>query len=167
MKSRILYLIAAMVISGAWSAEALACSCAGEAPPCQAFWRSEAVFAGTVVSSGKISVDLAGSKYDQRLVHLTVDQPIRGMQTAEVDVVTGWGGGDCGFGFKIGERYLVYAYRDEKDRFTLKIFEGLKYSISAYKESGALRAQSSYIEIPMNLGDEPLKLELPPLRPIR
>src|SRR6185503_124943 len=44
----------------------------------------------------------------------TVDQPIRGMQTAEVDVVTSWG--NCGFGFKIGQRYLVYAYRDEKDQ---------------------------------------------------
>jgi hypothetical protein len=47
----------------------------------------------------------------------------------------------------------------------LKIFEGMKYSISAYEESGGFRAQSSYIEIPMNIGDEPLKLELPPLRP--
>jgi hypothetical protein len=55
---------------------------------------------------------------------------------------------------------------DENGRFTLKIFEGLQYKISAYRESGALRAQSSYIDVPMNLGDEPLKLELPPLRPI-
>jgi protocatechuate 3,4-dioxygenase beta subunit len=46
-------------------------------------------------------------------VRLTVDQPIRGMQSADVEVITGWGGGDCGYGFKLGQRYLVYAYREE------------------------------------------------------
>ena len=56
---------------------------------------------------------------------------------------------------------------DENCHFTLKIFEGLKYGVSAYKESGGLRAQSSYVEIPMNLGDEVFKIELPPLRPIK
>jgi hypothetical protein len=113
MNLRFLCSFVVLVVTGAWSA-VLGCSCAGNPPPCQAFWRADAVFAGTVVSSGKISVDDGVYKRDERLVHLTVDQPIRGMKTAEVDVVTGWGGGDCGFGFKLGERYLVYAYREEK-----------------------------------------------------
>jgi hypothetical protein len=53
---------------------------------------------------------------------------------------------------------------DENGRFTLKIFEGLQYKISAYRESGAMRAQSEYIELPMNPGDQPIKLVLPALR---
>jgi protocatechuate 3,4-dioxygenase beta subunit len=115
MKLSIRYSVLFIALVGAWSAEVLACSCAGDPPPCEAFWRADAVFAGTVVKSGKIKLDDgAGDKRDYRLVHLTVDQPIRGMQTAEVDVITGWGGGDCGFGFSVGERYLVYAYREEK-----------------------------------------------------
>ena len=98
------------------SAEALACSCQfGGSAPCQEFWRVDAVFAGTVVGSSKITVNEGEFKHDLRLVRLTVDQPIRGMHAAEVDVVTGWGGGDCGYGFKMGQRYLVYAYREEKN----------------------------------------------------
>jgi hypothetical protein len=48
--------------------------------------------------------------------------------------------------------------------FTLKLYEGLLYKISAYKESGDQRAQSDYIEVPMNQGDQPIKLILPALR---
>lgn len=95
-------------------ADIFACSCQfGGSAPCQEFWRADAVFAGTVVASGKIDVEEAGYKHDMRLVRFTVDQPIRGMQAAEVDVITGWGGGDCGYGFKMGQRYLVYGYYDE------------------------------------------------------
>ncbi|HEV7797917.1 MAG TPA: carboxypeptidase-like regulatory domain-containing protein, partial [Pyrinomonadaceae bacterium] len=37
-------------------------------------------------------------------------------------MATGRGGGDCGFGFVIGQRYLVYAYRSAKsDRLTTGI----------------------------------------------
>ncbi len=117
MKRHLLSLVFIAGLTLISSAKALGCTCGfGGGAPCQEFWRVDAVFAGTVVGSGKINVDEGGYKHDMRLVRLTVDQPIRGMQTAEVDVVTGWGGGDCGYGFKIGERYLVYAYRDEKDQ---------------------------------------------------
>jgi 5-hydroxyisourate hydrolase-like protein (transthyretin family) len=116
MKSRLLFLAFIAGIMLVFSANVLACSCQfGGSAPCQEFWRVNVVFSGTVVSSGKINVDHGGYKSDMRLVHLTVDQPIRGMQSAEVDVITGWGGGDCGYGFKLGQRYLVYAYRNEKD----------------------------------------------------
>lgn len=95
---------------------ARACSCAfGGSAPCQEYWRADAVFSGTVVSSGKINLDQGPYKSDMRLLHMTVDQPIRGVQTVAVDLLTGWGGGDCGYEFKVGQRYLVYAYRDEKD----------------------------------------------------
>jgi hypothetical protein len=117
MKPRLLSLLFIAGLIFICSTKALACSCAfGGGAPCQEFWRVDAVFAGTVVGSGKITVDEGELKHDMRLVRLTVDQPIRGMKAAEVDVVTGWGGGDCGYEFKIGQRYLVYAYRDEKDQ---------------------------------------------------
>jgi protocatechuate 3,4-dioxygenase beta subunit len=113
--TRIICFVFMIALVAACSGQALGCSCAGDPPPCQAFWETDAIFAGTVVKSGKIDVEEAGFKHDMRLVHLTVDQPIRGMQSAEVDVITGWGGGDCGYDFEIGKRYLVYAFRDEKD----------------------------------------------------
>jgi 5-hydroxyisourate hydrolase-like protein (transthyretin family) len=92
-----------------------ACSCAFGGAPCQEYWRVDAVFSGTVVSSGKITVDQGSYKSEMRLLHMMIEQPIRGIQTPELDVITGWGGGDCGYGFQVGKRYLVYAYRDAKD----------------------------------------------------
>ena len=117
MKPRLLYLIFISGIIFILSSNALACSCHfGGSAPCQEFWRVDAVFAGTVVGSSQIYVDEGGYKHDMRLLRLTVDQPIRGMQAAEVEVLTGLGGGDCGYGFKMGQRYLVYAYREEKSK---------------------------------------------------
>jgi len=117
MKRRLFSLVFIAGLTLISSAKVLACTCgSGGGAPCQEFWRADAVFAGTVVRSGKIDVDEGGFKHDMRLVRLTVDQPIRGMQSAEVDVVTGWGGGDCGYAFKLGQRYLVYAYREEGDK---------------------------------------------------
>ena len=117
MKPRFLFmfLIAGLMLLS--SANVLACTCgSGGGAPCQEFWRADAVFAGTVVGSGKINVGEGELKQEMRLVRLTVDQPIRGMQSAEVEVITGWGGGDCGYAFKLGQRYLVYAYREEGDK---------------------------------------------------
>lgn len=109
---RFLVFLAAVVFT---SSSAFACTCAfGGGAPCQEFWRADAVFSGTAVSSGSIDVDYGGFKSEKRLLRFTVDQPFRGMQSAEVEVITGWGGGDCGYQFKIGQRYLVYAYREEK-----------------------------------------------------
>ena len=116
-----LILTFALFIVGLCGVDARACSCAfGGGAPCQEYWRVDAVFAGTVVGSSKIDVD-DGYKHTMRLLRMTVEQPIRGMQAAEVDVVTGWGGGDCGYGFKMGERYLVYAHRRKDNRLSTSI----------------------------------------------
>ena len=117
MKSRFFYLTVIAGITFVFSSNVPACDCQfGGSAPCQEFWRVDAVFAGTVVGSGEINVDEGGYKHTMRLVRLTVDQPVRGMQSAEVDVLTGLGGGDCGYGFRMGQRYLVYAYREEKSK---------------------------------------------------
>ena len=41
----------------------------------------------------------------------TVERALRGLEGASAGVTTGTGGGDCGYAFKAGERYLVYAYK--------------------------------------------------------
>jgi 5-hydroxyisourate hydrolase-like protein (transthyretin family) len=65
--------------------------------------------------SSVITVEEGSHKFTRRLVRLSVEQPMRGIEAAEAEVATGWGGGDCGYPFKRGERYVVYADRDEKD----------------------------------------------------
>jgi hypothetical protein len=116
MKSRLFllaFVVGVMLLS---SPRVMACFCSGGGAPCQEFWRADAVFAGTVVGGGAVTLEEGGHKFERRLVRLTVDQPVRGMQSAEVEVVTGWGETDCGYGFKLGQRYLVYAFREGKEK---------------------------------------------------
>jgi hypothetical protein len=93
--------------------KAWACSCAGTEVPCQAYGQASAVFVGTVIDSRTITVR-HGNYDSQRLsVLLSIDSPFRGVEGAQVEVQTGLGGGDCGFGFVQTQQYLVYAYEHE------------------------------------------------------
>ena len=96
--------------------EAKACSCAfGGAAPCQQYWRTDVVFTGLVTGSTKVEMEEGTYKSQRRLVRFEVVEPSRGIQAAQAEVITGWGGGDCGYQFEVGETYLVYAQRDEKN----------------------------------------------------
>lgn len=53
--------------------------------------------------------------FRRRAVLLDVDRTYAGVSGKQIEVVTGLGGGDCGFDFKIGDRYLVYASRNPRD----------------------------------------------------
>src|SRR5262245_22945710 len=98
------------------SENALACVCWLTRPPCEEYWQADAVFIGT-------SKELSWFEYEDKLpelvikrkqpvFHFSIDQAFRGVSGSQVAVLTGMGGGDCGYGFKIGEQYLVYASRD-------------------------------------------------------
>lgn len=79
-----------------------ACDCVNAVPPCKAFANSHAVFAGRVVS---ISAPDGG----YRMVTFDVTSAYRGIDGKTAEVRTGLGGGDCGYEFRVGEQYLVYA----------------------------------------------------------
>lgn len=112
MKS--LFIATAIVALSAVSAgRALACSCAGTKVPCQAYGEASAVFVGTVIDSRIVTVKRGNYDNQQRVVRLAIDSPFRGVEGAEVEVQTGLGGGDCGFGFVHTRQYLVYAYEHE------------------------------------------------------
>lgn len=115
--TRFFFLLLILTLLHCFNSEASACSCRfGGGPPCEEFWRVDAVFTGRVTGSSQITVDEEPNKRTERLVRLTVEQRFRGaVEDVETEVITGWGGGDCGYEFKTGERYIVYAYRNEKD----------------------------------------------------
>src|SRR5262245_41907120 len=95
-----------------WVNEAAwACVCAGVGPPCQEYWRSDAVFSGTVVSQRVIEEREGGSDDTswKTIVHFKIEQAFKGISGEFVEVVTGISGGDCGYQFKTGKRYIVYA----------------------------------------------------------
>jgi carboxypeptidase family protein len=103
-----------------FSDTAFACDCAGTRPPCEAYWQAEAVFIGTPKEVSWIELEDKTEnptfKYRERVFRFSVDQAFRGVNGSQVSVMTGQGGGDCGYGFKIGELYLVYAYRDNQKK---------------------------------------------------
>ncbi|HEX7176253.1 MAG TPA: carboxypeptidase-like regulatory domain-containing protein [Pyrinomonadaceae bacterium] len=120
-----------------FSVEARACSCAGSAPPCEAYWRASAVFVGQVVGVSNVRVEEGEgeNKHEQgwRAFRFAVERPLRGVADAYVEVLTGGGGGDCGYGFERGGRYIIYAYRDEK---TQRLYTGICSRTQPVAEAG-------------------------------
>ena len=52
----------------------------------------------------------------RKLVRFSIERAVRGVQGSEIEVWTGMFEGDCGYGFKIGRRNVVYAHRLEDAR---------------------------------------------------
>jgi hypothetical protein len=96
-----------------------ACSCMASGPPCQAFWAADAVFTARVTAIEPLSEPreaLSERPSDSwpttsRRVTLSILEAFRGVTGRTVAVYTGAGGGDCGYLFKVGGTYVVYAKR--------------------------------------------------------
>lgn len=112
-----LALLLAFAFLGAARADACQCMFGGGAV-CQDYWTAAAVFVGTVVDIKTVTVKRENYDQRQRLVRFTLEEPFRGVAGAEVEVLTGMGGGDCGIEFKAVQRYLVYATLFEGKLFT-------------------------------------------------
>jgi hypothetical protein len=105
--SSTLVLFGVLTIAG--ESKALACSCAMSGPPCQATWTADAVFSGTVLSMTPIDNVSLGAPFPSLLVKFNVEQGFVNAAAGPLEIVTGMGGGDCGYQFKVGVKYLVYA----------------------------------------------------------
>jgi hypothetical protein len=113
---RTLILVFALFIIGLCSVDARACSCAGPSAPCEEYWEASAVFIGTVIEGREVKVKEGEFEHSMWSVRISIDEAFRGVEGAEVEVMTGLGGGDCGFGFRRSQQFLVYAYRDKDDQ---------------------------------------------------
>jgi hypothetical protein len=108
----VIRIITMLLVAVAWAHPAGACSCLPSGPPCQNLFQSDVVFVGTVTGLRPMRTpETERLVLERRIVAFNVEKGIRGINGSAVDVRTGSGGGDCGFDFKIGERYVVYAYR--------------------------------------------------------
>jgi hypothetical protein len=119
MKIKALTLPLALTLAQLLTTSAYACSCAGEALPCQAYWNTTAVFVGRVISLSPSYEEEEATfnlerKKNSRVFRFAVEQGFRGVNGAEVEVRTSIGGGSCGYYFSPGKRYLVYAGFDPK-----------------------------------------------------
>jgi hypothetical protein len=99
------------------AADVLACSCPSSGPPCQNAFQVDAVFAGTVRSISALPDDGPPLRPGEARIPLAVRvdfaavMTFRGIPAPTVSVVTPGSGPACGYEFKQGERYLVYASR--------------------------------------------------------
>ena len=87
--------------------EAHACSCLPPPPVAQAVAEADAVFMGTVVS-----FELASST-TERVARFDRMQIWKGNPLAITEIFTPENEAACGFDFRVGETYLVYANRDD------------------------------------------------------
>ena len=101
--------------------EARACSCGGPGAPCEAAWRVDAVIAGIVRSVEAIDHPELGAPYQSTLVRFEVDRAFVNGSPGIVELTTGRGGGDCGYQFVAGKRYLVYASKQASGRLSTGI----------------------------------------------
>ena len=107
-------------------ANLLACSCmrASAAQRCGALNNSTAIFVGVVLgkralppTAGEMTLlNKMPDRMRQSFLNFRpmqfdfqVVEPFRGTTSQEVTIQTGHGGGDCGYEFEIGKRYLVFA----------------------------------------------------------
>ena len=115
---RILIFKAAVLI-GVWlllsGAKALACSCFSPGRGARLMGVRRLFFGtpiGVVQTKSEASGDRVGYSFPKRVFTFSVDEAFRGVEGGKsLRVLTGQGGGDCGYDFKIGDPYLVYAHR--------------------------------------------------------
>ena len=118
--------LALLVLVLASGREAFACSCMPERPVCEAFGGSTAVFVGRVVGAAEQKTEAGEngikSTYDVGSIYFAVEEAFSGVKArTRVTIHSGTGGADCGYWFRRGERYLVYAYGDEKGKLYTSI----------------------------------------------
>ncbi len=99
--------VVAVFVATAWLApEATACTCVSGG--CGDVTKADAVMVATAERIEAI-VPNNGTGWRERAVHLADIRRLRG--EAERTIVTGQGGGNCGYDFQLGTRYLIVANR--------------------------------------------------------
>jgi hypothetical protein len=122
-RSLVVYTLACITLLLLSASTANACSCLDSGPPCQAFGQASAVFSGRVTEITSIRDDNNPHRgLSQRLVRFAIIQSYRGISGTAAQTITGSGGGDCGYPFKMGESYLVYAYQNSEAK---KLYAGI------------------------------------------
>lgn len=89
---------------------AAACMCTAPPPPAQALEEACAVFAGRVVAVERTDRQTDYGRLPRILATVELSAVWKGVPEGDtVEVWTGLGGGDCGYGFEEGVEVLVYA----------------------------------------------------------
>ena len=95
------------------------CPMMHQGPPCVEYWRTEAVFIGVAnrVVAVPNNLDLALGPYFKSTVYFTIEEAFKGVGGTGIVLNLD----HCGYGFKEGERYLVYAHRNDNKELDVSI----------------------------------------------
>jgi hypothetical protein len=116
VKSNLLFLVAMLGCLATSEARLSACTCRLAISSCVAFENAGAVFVGQVLEITPVKPPPqrdAAVRFYARRVSFRITEGLRGGLDETVEVYTGSGGGDCGFGFTKGKSYLVYAHQED------------------------------------------------------
>ena len=134
-----------------------ACSCAPPSAPCQSEWLADAVFVGEAIAIEQLTEP---EMWGSRRVTFSVGEAFKGVQGRFVDVVTGSGGGDCGFNFTEGRTYLVFAHRHPtKGKLTTGICSRTSLASGAGDELKLLRGPARPLTGPALLNGRVMRSE--------
>lgn len=164
----------------------LACSCVGPGTPCLAVGSAAAVFSGTVLdiadparplpggiaSSALASRPRVGSvahvSWPLRVVRMQVGEVLSGIGPgqSQIEIVTGMGGGDCGYAFRVGVDYVVYADKNAEGRLQTGICSRTRPVTEAAEDVAYIRAmanapETGEIRVRTGVGNTPGKPAVP------
>jgi len=100
--------------------QAAACSCYGlrqqdDYHPCMAYGTADAIFTGLVTD---VSLAAPAARFSDKVVRFAVEEAYKGVQGSTVEITTGANTASCGYPFKQGQRYFVYARREKDGKLT-------------------------------------------------
>jgi hypothetical protein len=116
-----LYFVALIILASLATQAFASCVMIQQGPPCQEYWRADAVFVGvaTRVISVPNQTGLAIGPYARQTAHFSVEEAFKGIEGTAVV----FDSNDCPYLFKEGERYLVYAQYNTHTK-SLEVYVG-------------------------------------------
>jgi hypothetical protein len=115
-------------------ARAFACSCMTAASPCSAIGAPGAIFIGTPVA---VEPAVGPLRTNRLRFRFTVERSIQGVATRTVNVETAADSAACGYPFKTGVSYLVYAH----------VSDAGSYSATICSRTGTLESRRDDLEL--------------------
>jgi protocatechuate 3,4-dioxygenase beta subunit len=163
MRGVLVQLTVAFLLLLCLSENAAACTCVDSPSPCASFQSTPVVFVGLVSSIEEVTAEINRFGKIEKVrtaltAHFIVEEGLKGISSQEVDVVTGGGGGDCGYYFKAGERYLVYAYGSAREALGSSMSRTVVGGRSPAKKVGALTTSICGRTQPLSRAQDDLEL---------